>query len=341
MEKEQSRMEQIIEMLAKASEKNEEVKANYEPTDFDYFNEKMEGRSISAMTSKGVVRYSDFEIKYGFLTMCATNREKEIVVTAETRLPQYLVKVDSLSMDDKSIVEAANELKSNELFNKPLHANIPAMDGITREQITSLVSAVFQEISLEHNYKYEQYQRSEKEEDERVDRLLDEYLSPDNIAAMYEAQYERALENEFYRTARALIDGKTVSDLESIDIEHQVDGESLMHVMARMTKPEAMKALVAAGADVNSQDENGYTPLHILAAQGTKGDFDACEEVLAKAGADYSIRTNVGASVADVAHKEGHPKVNKEALDKLKKKVEEADEKKAQVSQNLSKSLKA
>ncbi len=68
--------------------------------------------------------------------------------------------------------------------------------------------------------------------------------------------------------------------------------------------PDPMMAgtLLAMGADVNAQQQGGYTALHAAAKHGNPPLID----LLLEAGADAGIRTDGGSSAADVARAAGH-----------------------------------
>lgn len=51
-----------------------------------------------------------------------------------------------------------------------------------------------------------------------------------------------------------------------------------------------MKVLLDAGASVDTQDEGGWTALHCAALHGE----DACVALLVQAGADPSVKDNLG-----------------------------------------------
>jgi ankyrin repeat protein len=68
---------------------------------------------------------------------------------------------------------------------------------------------------------------------------------------------------------------------------------------------EGALALIAAGADVNARQQDGFTALHEAAQNG---DQEMVETLLA-AGADPSPVTGGGANAADVARTHGHPEI--------------------------------
>lgn len=76
-------------------------------------------------------------------------------------------------------------------------------------------------------------------------------------------------------------------------------GSTPLHLAATNPDLSAMKALIAAGADVNARDSEGLTPLHMTAyTQGTKQ-----AELLLQAGADPYAKTNAGRDPTSLARK--------------------------------------
>ncbi len=76
-------------------------------------------------------------------------------------------------------------------------------------------------------------------------------------------------------------------------------GSTPLHLAATNPDLSAMKALIAAGADVNARDSEGLTPLHMTAyTQGTKQ-----AELLLQAGSDPYAKTNAGRDPTSLARK--------------------------------------
>jgi len=67
-------------------------------------------------------------------------------------------------------------------------------------------------------------------------------------------------------------------------------GRTPLHYAAAEARPEEVTKLIAAGADVNAQDDNGWSPLH-FAAQAVSPD---CTAALLRAGADTSLQDSFG-----------------------------------------------
>lgn len=76
-------------------------------------------------------------------------------------------------------------------------------------------------------------------------------------------------------------------------------GSTPLHLAALNVDSGPLKALIAAGADVNARDANGATPLH-MAAFATRTEH---AKLLLKAGADPLIKTHEGRDVASMARR--------------------------------------
>lgn len=76
-------------------------------------------------------------------------------------------------------------------------------------------------------------------------------------------------------------------------------GSTPLHLAATNPDLSAIKALIAAGADVNARDIDGLTPLHMTAyTQSAKQ-----AELLLQAGADPYAKTNAGRDPTSMARK--------------------------------------
>ena len=76
-------------------------------------------------------------------------------------------------------------------------------------------------------------------------------------------------------------------------------GSTPLHLAATNPDVSALKALIAAGADVNARDSEGLTPLHMTAY--TQSARQA--ELLLQAGADPFAKTNNGRDPTSMARK--------------------------------------
>jgi len=75
------------------------------------------------------------------------------------------------------------------------------------------------------------------------------------------------------------------------------DGWTPLHLAATYDGAEAVAALLAGGADLNARDEDGWTPLHVAALVGGAEAVAA----LLDEGADDGARTAAGLLPADLA----------------------------------------
>jgi ankyrin repeat protein len=76
-------------------------------------------------------------------------------------------------------------------------------------------------------------------------------------------------------------------------------GSTPLHLAATNPDSSALKALLAAGADVNARDNDGATPLH-MAAYTLRS---ANAQLLLEGGADVSIKTHAGRDPMSMARK--------------------------------------
>ena len=78
-----------------------------------------------------------------------------------------------------------------------------------------------------------------------------------------------------------------------------MNGSTPLHLVAvQNDAPEIIGALLKAGADIESRDENGRTPLHRAVAGGISSSI--C--MLMKAGADATAKDEDGATPFDLAN---------------------------------------
>jgi ankyrin repeat protein len=75
-----------------------------------------------------------------------------------------------------------------------------------------------------------------------------------------------------------------------------------LHAAAASTRPELVRLLLAAGADVNRREpDTGRSPLHAAVAAGSGRDAPEVVRVLLDAGADVNATTVDGASALDIS----------------------------------------
>jgi ankyrin repeat protein len=84
-------------------------------------------------------------------------------------------------------------------------------------------------------------------------------------------------------------------------------GVNLVHWATITNRPEVIPVLLAAKADLNAEDEFGFTPL-MYAATVDEGNIDAAT-VLLKAGADRSVRNKDNRTALDQARRYKHAKL--------------------------------
>ena len=80
-----------------------------------------------------------------------------------------------------------------------------------------------------------------------------------------------------------------------------------LHMAAPYGKPEAIKALLDAGADANAKDVRGMTPL-MLAVSSENQDVRVAKLLLSR-GAQVNVKSSIGETALDWANKFGNPQV--------------------------------
>jgi ankyrin repeat protein len=78
-----------------------------------------------------------------------------------------------------------------------------------------------------------------------------------------------------------------------------------LHSALASSDRDSTLALIAAGADVNARQQDGFTALHEAAQNGDRATVDA----LLAAGADASVAIATGDRPAELARKHGHPEI--------------------------------
>lgn len=87
-------------------------------------------------------------------------------------------------------------------------------------------------------------------------------------------------------------------------------GSTPLHAAARYLKLDAIRMLLAAGADVNARDCGGFTPLHVVVNMAPLNRIEDIVSALLDGGANPELRTDLGKGALDGAD-------NAEALERL------------------------
>ena len=92
-------------------------------------------------------------------------------------------------------------------------------------------------------------------------------------------------------------------DLPEVDVNHQgMNDQSALHYAARQRHPDVVEVLIDAGADIEAQDNDGYSPLFL---PSISGGVDTVK-VLLRAGADVRATDNTGNTCLMLAGANGH-----------------------------------
>ena len=92
-------------------------------------------------------------------------------------------------------------------------------------------------------------------------------------------------------------------DLPEVDVNHADDVTSTaLHCAARQKHPDVVKVLIDAGADIEAQDDDGYSPLFL---PSISGGVDTVK-VLLRAGADVRVTDDTGNTCLMFAAHHGH-----------------------------------
>lgn len=92
------------------------------------------------------------------------------------------------------------------------------------------------------------------------------------------------------------------ADIEGIDFSDNKNGRRALNYAALNDKPEAIEALLAAGANIESQNRTRFTPLHHAAEAGS---IEAIK-VLLKHGANKRAKMYRGGIPQQIAEFKGH-----------------------------------
>ena len=92
------------------------------------------------------------------------------------------------------------------------------------------------------------------------------------------------------------------ADIEGIDFSENNNGRRALNYAALNNRPEVIEALLAAGANIESQNRTRFTPLHHAAE---KGSIEAIK-VLLKHGANKRAKMYRGGTPQQIAEFRGH-----------------------------------
>ncbi|XP_062568528.1 protein phosphatase 1 regulatory subunit 12A-like isoform X12 [Saccostrea cucullata] len=126
-------------------------------------------------------------------------------------------------------------------------------------------------------------------EDKEMRKILQEEMDNQGVDADVARSEE---ENQMLQDANKWLNNKSVKEK-----KHPKTGATALHVAAAKGYMKVINILLKAGADVNSQDYDGWTPLHAAAHWGQE---EACK-VLVDHMCDMQIKNNAGQTAYDVA----------------------------------------
>ena len=86
-----------------------------------------------------------------------------------------------------------------------------------------------------------------------------------------------------------------------------INGQTPLHVAAGHSPPDLVQFILGCGVDVDSQDDDGRTPLHCVSIFCDRENQVAIATDLLAAGANRTLRDNIGKAPADLAHTNSHP----------------------------------
>jgi ankyrin repeat protein len=102
---------------------------------------------------------------------------------------------------------------------------------------------------------------------------------------------EQAKIDEFLRHYR-----QYKGDVKAVD----KDGHTLLYWAALASDIVVVKFLVSKGADVNSKDNDGQSPIHVVASGGENANIEIAKFLISN-GADVNARNNIGSTPLDAA----------------------------------------
>jgi uncharacterized protein len=139
----------------------------------------------------------------------------------------------------------------------------------------------------------------------RIERLHERLLATPDVVAAYSPDGFTALHLAAFfgkpEAVKALLDAGARVDAYT----RNAFANQPLHAAAAGRHVEVCRLLLAAGADVNATQRGGYTPLHEAAQHGD----DEMVELFLSAGADPTIAVEGGGTAADLAEAAGHADV--------------------------------
>ena len=124
--------------------------------------------------------------------------------------------------------------------------------------------------------------------------VLTAVAGPAAAQTAQERLWDGAMQGDTLAMAGALKDGAVI---DSLDIRRNPNGRRALNWAAWYDKPDAIRFLVAHGAQLNLANKTGFTPLHHAAENGSL----AAARALVAAGASPAVDTQRGQDPLEVA----------------------------------------
>ena len=174
--------------------------------------------------------------------------------------------------------------------------NIITTDGKNAAELAHLNEELEIEEYLESKMAASQRTKDRKIDSELVDFLIEAY----DLSATYDlTEHFRKLKLRSGR-GKDPPEGTTDKILKEYDFQFkEILDVTLLHIASKqINKPEIIDLLVKSGANVNAQDAEGFTPLHMAAIHGNL----KIVKKLVDLEADVNIITTDGKNAAELAH---------------------------------------
>lgn len=153
---------------------------------------------------------------------------------------------------------------------------------------------------------YQTQRENPLERDSEGENLLTRAAALGEVAVVREIMgYDHLTEADINEAGIRAAEGNKTTVLDELarrglSAKAVVQGTPLLHAAAQNSAREAMEWLMARGADPNSRDADGMTPLMHAAIAGNQGSVQA----LLAHGANVRLRDNAGYAAEDYARKE-------------------------------------